>query len=150
VKCGGVAVMDSFSVQVVHADARTILRLRGALDMATASQVDVGLALALERTPRGGCLVLDAHELDFCDVVGLHGLLAARAAAADRGCVFVLRGPSAMLRRLIVAAELSETLLAGATQIDIGARERPGGAAGLASSPVSRGSGIPTTRDEIG
>lgn len=68
---------------------RRTLILRGAMDLSTSQE----FTSALERVCSAGAreVVLDLHEVDFVDSLGLHTLLRGRAYCAKHGCTYLLR-----------------------------------------------------------
>lgn len=96
----------------VSADATAAeARLRGALDAATAGQLDV----VVEQLIRSGCrnLVLDLSELDFLAAAGLHALVRAHTALEAAGGSLTLVKLPRMARRVLDVTGLDTTFVIG-------------------------------------
>jgi anti-anti-sigma factor len=88
---------------VAHdADGTTVVVLDGQLDLATAATA----AEVFATLPSPTRVVIDASDLTFMDSSGLTVLLV----AANRGLALQLRRPTDMVRRVIAASGLDETL----------------------------------------
>ena len=88
--------------------ARSCVRLRGELDLATASHLEQ----RLDRLRRDGHrqLVLDLSELEFLSAAGLTVLLRADQALRALGGRLILTGPTRIVRRVLTITELDATL----------------------------------------
>jgi anti-anti-sigma factor len=84
-----------------------VVRVRGELDVATASSLE---KLLLRPRDRGEVLGLDLSELGFMDSTGLRVLLRARQAADRGGWEVVLTGASKPVRRLFALAGVHDAL----------------------------------------
>jgi anti-anti-sigma factor len=80
--------------------SRTVLVLRGELDLASAAQL--GRELTDTATVSRSELLLDLGELEFIDCAGLRVLHQARARANATGQSLILRSVPARARRLLV------------------------------------------------
>ena len=88
---------------VADDDGTPVITLSGELDLATAPAADE----VFERLPEpAGDVVVDMSELTFMDSSGLTVLLM----AVNRGHALRLRRPSSIIRDLIAASGLDETL----------------------------------------
>jgi anti-anti-sigma factor len=98
----------NFSAVAIHVDGRTVVELRGELDMATAP----ALAERLQRLTDGaaGPVTLDVSGLEFCDSSGLAVLVESHRRGRARGVTVALRSPSRALRRLLSVTHLEELL----------------------------------------
>ena len=98
----------NFSAVAIHVDGRTVVELKGELDMATAP----GLAERLQRLTDGGAgpVTLDVSGLEFCDSSGLAVLVEAQRRGRARGVTVALRSPSRALRRLLGVTHLEDLL----------------------------------------
>ena len=85
----------------VHASGRTFVSISGPLDIATREHLEDALLSALSGTEEHAVLEVDVSDVDFVDSTGALGLMAARAAALDRGVDMVLTNPSRQLRFLL-------------------------------------------------
>jgi anti-anti-sigma factor len=86
----------------VEDDGTVVLRVVGELDLATITV----LRDALRSLPDIGQqrVVLDVTELEFMSAAGIRVALEAQRRLAERGGQLVLRGPSALLMRVLSAA----------------------------------------------
>lgn len=105
-----------FQVRSTPAATGTDMVVSGEIDASTAAQ----LLQACERASGEPCdhaggpgadLRVDLSQVSFCDVVGLNALLAARRAAASRGCRLTYTNLPARLARLISLAGVERELL---------------------------------------
>jgi anti-anti-sigma factor len=87
--------------------ARTRLRLRGELDIASGELVAKPLAMLRER---GESVVLDLDELTFIDASGIRLVLAAAEDARRDGWAFTVTHGSRQLRRVFVLLNLDKHL----------------------------------------
>lgn len=77
---------------------RRVVRVTGALDLATSDGVERALAEAFDA---GGSVRLDLSDVTFLDSSGMRGVLRAYRTAAERGAMFdVVPGPPAVQRVL--------------------------------------------------
>jgi anti-anti-sigma factor len=88
----------------VEDDGTVVLRVVGELDLATISV----LRDALTSLPDIGQqrVVLDVTELEFMSAAGIRVALEAQRRLSGRGGQLVLRGPSALLMRVLSAADV--------------------------------------------
>jgi anti-sigma B factor antagonist len=100
------AGLESFITEVQRRDDATIVRPRGALDIATAGT----LHAALNGIDRAEHLVLDLRGLSFIDSTGLHLLVALHQRAQREGFELALVAPAAPVDRAIQLCGLDETL----------------------------------------
>jgi len=99
-----------FAVSVTAvASERSVMRLRGELDLASAP----ALAGIVEEQAVAGrrFLELELSGVTFCDAAGLGALAAAHVRLKNAGGRLVLRRPSRCLRRLLQLTHLDEVLL---------------------------------------
>jgi anti-sigma B factor antagonist len=84
------------------------IAVSGELDMATAPR----LLARLDRLPGPSTtpLVLDVHELEFCDSSGLSVFVQVHQTLRATGRSLVLRNPSARLRSLLMTTQLDREL----------------------------------------
>jgi anti-anti-sigma factor len=82
-----------------------MLRPSGELDMSTVDRMARSLRDALAAGPAE--LVLDLHELDFCDAAGLRVFLSARRAGFASGTALWLERPTHLVRRLLEVSGLA-------------------------------------------
>lgn len=89
-----------------HTHGVVIASIAGALGMASTSDLDRELSLALAAGP---CriLVLDLSEIDVLDSTGLRALWTIRQTMREVGASLVLRRPSAAVVRVLDAAGLT-------------------------------------------
>ncbi|MFI8929070.1 STAS domain-containing protein [Streptomyces sp. NPDC053474] len=80
-------------------EARAVLRLSGELDLEGAPSLAEAAGPLLKDASR--TLVLDCHDVTFCDSSGLNTLLNLRQRAADSGARLLLARPSAHVRHLL-------------------------------------------------
>lgn len=73
---------EPFSVTVVEDGDRTVIAVRGELDLATAPPLEDAL---LPPLGGGADVALDLRELDFMDYTGVRVIVAAHLAASDGG-----------------------------------------------------------------
>ena len=73
---------EPFSVAVVEDGARSIVSVRGELDLATAPQLEAALLPGLRE---GGSALLDLRGLEFMDSTGVRVIVAAHLAAQEHG-----------------------------------------------------------------
>jgi anti-sigma B factor antagonist len=88
----------------VDDDGSIVLRVAGELDLATISV----LRDALDSVPEIGVrrVVLDVTKLEFISAAGVRIALEAQRRLARHGGQLVLRGPNALLMRVLRAAEV--------------------------------------------
>lgn len=87
---------------------RAILRLRGEVDICTASRLRDRLAALLKGDGRSA-VVLDLSGLEFMDATGLEVLVQAQLLAGARGTELVLAHPPGIVRRLLEVTGLEGT-----------------------------------------
>jgi anti-anti-sigma factor len=83
---------SGFSISTTDNDGRTVVTVRGELDLATAPELETVL---LERLDAGQQVVLDLRELEFMDSSGLRVLVTAHARATDGDPRFAVVRPRA-------------------------------------------------------
>lgn len=94
-----------FDVWVMSGPRRTVVRPAGELDLSTVGRMEASLHEALAAgTPE---LVLDLHELEFCDAAGLQVFLRARRAAFAAGAALWLERPTRIVRRVLEVSGLA-------------------------------------------
>lgn len=94
----------------VHAEkegSRTVLHVRGEVDLSTASHLRDHLADAIEGDGLAA-VVLDLSGLEFMDATGLEVLVQARRRAGERGAQLVLARPPGTFLRLLGVTGLDE------------------------------------------
>ncbi len=92
-------------VKRVARDGRVTLILAGELDLASRPLLDGQLQTACGQAAK--TIELDLADVTFMDSTGLHGILAAQALCAERGCELQLLRCSEPVRRLF---ELTGTI----------------------------------------
>lgn len=101
----GLGRAAAFDVWVMSGPRRTVVRPSGELDLSTVGQMERSLHEALAAgTPE---LVLDLHELEFCDAAGLQVFLRARRAAFAAGAALWLERPTRIVRRVLEVSGLA-------------------------------------------
>lgn len=89
---------------------RPIVSIGGALDLATAAQVQRTLTAALaDLHPADPGLPVDLHRLEFMDTSGLGLLVRTRNAARERGSDLVLIAPVPRVHRVLAKTNLLAT-----------------------------------------
>jgi anti-sigma B factor antagonist len=103
-----VGIEDQLRVDTKHEEDRTVLRLRGELDLATVPLLQSALdAVELE----GPSLVLlDLRDLQFMDSTGLRAILDAHERSQHRGHEFAVTRASDQVERLLTITRVSEHL----------------------------------------
>jgi anti-sigma B factor antagonist len=92
------ASADALAIEVSEKDGRTVVALRGALDVGTASRLDTQFA---EMSHRGVNLIdLDIARLEFMDSSGLSVVVAEHKRAQADGGGMVIHHPSRRVIRL--------------------------------------------------
>jgi anti-anti-sigma factor len=98
----GIAAMDRFAVSLGESgQGRTVVTVRGELDLATADRLWVELEPLL--VPRS-LVVLDGSGISFLDSSGLRVLLQAGKRAATDGAIFRLVAPQPAVQRVLELA----------------------------------------------
>jgi anti-anti-sigma factor len=82
---------SGFSISISDRNGRTVVAVRGELDLATAPELEQAL---LERLDAGQAVVLDLRDLEFMDSSGLAVLVTAHGRAADGGPKFAIVRPA--------------------------------------------------------
>jgi len=100
---------DPFSVTVVQDDGRTVITVRGELDLATAPALEEALLPGLRD---GGSAVLDLRGLEFMDSTGVRVIVAAHLAAEEHGgtLTVVRTPPDGAVARVLEISGLDEVL----------------------------------------
>jgi anti-sigma B factor antagonist len=97
---------DFFSLEIVsNNDDRSVVALRGELDVANSEQVQAELVAA-----EGSVVVVDLSELSFIDSSGLTALVHAHDEITGHGRGFELRGASGSVQRVFEITGLSKLL----------------------------------------
>lgn len=104
----GAARVDAFAANITRDGARTIVALRGEVDMSAAPE----LRDLLERLVAEGevHLVLDLAALQFIDSSGLSAVVAAHRAAHAAGGDVRLRSPRPNTMRVLETTRLTELI----------------------------------------
>jgi anti-sigma B factor antagonist len=97
-----------FSVTVSREGDRSVVELRGELDLSGTDRLRVALEQAEE--PPTGLLVLDLSRLDFIDSTGLEVVLRAARRAHDNGRRLIVARPSKYVRRLLELTAIDQSL----------------------------------------
>ncbi|WP_197523355.1 STAS domain-containing protein [Actinokineospora pegani] len=84
-----------------------VVAVTGEVDLATAPQLEAKLADAV-RVPGATGVRVNLAGVEFMDSAGLRVLVAARAAAEQKGLVLTLAAPHDRVRRIIQITGLSE------------------------------------------
>lgn len=101
-------VPNSLRIDVHRERGAAVLRVSGELDVASAAELESGIASASAEGPK--LLVLDLSCLDFMDSTGLRALLSAQELASQAGQRFgVLRGPQ-QVERLLELTRVADRL----------------------------------------
>jgi anti-sigma B factor antagonist len=95
-----------FSCDLLDIDDRTVVTIRGEVDLATAPRVLQHLRSALAFPPGG--LAVDAGDVTFMDSSGVQMLLTMRKAAVAQDVPFTLLSISEQTRRVLEICNLSE------------------------------------------
>jgi anti-anti-sigma factor len=111
---GGQMTEVKFDASLVQGDGRTIVRMRGELDLATVAQAR---RVLLEAVGDGyeGDVEVNVSRLRFINASGLGLLADAASRAAQQGRLLCLSGPSAMLLRLVHITGLDQRLVVDRT-----------------------------------
>jgi anti-sigma B factor antagonist len=96
------------SVLSEHYSQRSVLRLRGELDISGRDRLRHAISSALERHPP--ILVVDLSELSFTDCAGLSVLIWAHKHLAERGDSLIVTGPQPIVQRLLYLTGLDSYL----------------------------------------
>lgn len=97
-----------FSVSVDQVGARTVVAVRGELDLATAPELEVALLPTLEA---GGDVALDLRALEFMDSTGVRVIVAAHHAAQEHaGTLTVAVVPDGPVGRVLEISGLDAVL----------------------------------------
>ena len=94
---------DRFTITTAQVGGTTVVRPRGAIDLATAQQFRAELDAC------SGAVVLDLAGVTFLDSSGLHAILATHRRLNDTGS-FVLRDPQSNVRRAIKVVGIEHLL----------------------------------------
>ncbi|MFF5207571.1 STAS domain-containing protein [Streptosporangium sp. NPDC000396] len=100
--------LERLDVSVETEGRRTVVRVRGEVDMVTAES----LGVALDRAVSAGApwVEVDLAQVPFMDCSGLRVLFRAKRRLRDRGGTLTLSTPSAQVERLLSAAGLNHRL----------------------------------------
>jgi anti-anti-sigma factor len=98
-----------FSIDVARDDGRTVLSLRGELDIATVGELEKAIGDGLAGGER---LVVDLRGLEFMDSTGVRALVAGHAAARDGDGSLVIVGarPGTEVARVIEISGIASAL----------------------------------------
>ena len=96
------------SVEPEVTGSRTVLRVEGEVDLATAPQLHAAIDAAFTSAAREVCV--DLGGTTFMDSSGLHVLVAATQRAAEVGCELTLVCPSGPVARVIELSGVSELI----------------------------------------
>jgi anti-sigma B factor antagonist len=88
--------------------SRSLIRLRGELDVATAPPLQRRLDALIHRGVRH--LVVDLEDLSFCDLAGVRVLLGADRQLRTRGGRLTLLGPCGCVSRISTVFDLTSQL----------------------------------------
>jgi anti-anti-sigma factor len=88
-------------------EALVVVQLGGEIDVSNAAELFDRLDA---EAPWAGTVVVNLHELRFCDSSGLRAFLRCHEAAEQAGGRFVLQEPSDLLRRTLTVTGLTEKL----------------------------------------
>jgi anti-anti-sigma factor len=91
-----------------HHGQRSVLRLRGELDVSNTDHLRRAISSALERRP--SILEVDLSELSFTDCAGLSVLVGAHKRLTGCGHQLVITGAQPIVRRLLHLTELDTYL----------------------------------------
>jgi anti-anti-sigma factor len=79
-----------FSISTTELDGRSVVVIRGELDLATAPDLEKAIH---ERLDVGDAVIVDLRELQFMDSTGLRVLVHAHARAGEQGRFSIVRPP---------------------------------------------------------
>ncbi len=96
---------DSLHVELTTEGATTVLRLRGELDLESASTLEAHF----NHLPTPSAILVDLGELTFMDAHGLHMLLAAHRNARSQGFTFTVINVNPHLHPLLRLADVAQT-----------------------------------------
>jgi len=105
---GPAHIPDEVGLSVLRQPARTIARLRGELDAATAPSLRERLAALLR--PGTRLLVLDLSEIWFCDAAGLAVLVGTQRRATLLGTTLRLAAPRSQIAKVLHTTGLDRSL----------------------------------------
>ena len=86
-------------------DGRTVVALRGELDLADAAAVTAGLSAVVTREP---WIIVDLGGLEFIDSSGVAALARGRRKAWQAGGDLVLAAPPRKVRRVLAVTRLTD------------------------------------------
>jgi anti-sigma B factor antagonist len=100
---------EPFSVSVEASGGRTVVRVAGELDLATAPQLEEALLPGLRA---GGSALLDLRGLDFMDSTGVRVIVAGHLAAEEHGgkLSLVRTAPESAVARVLEISGLDAVL----------------------------------------
>ncbi|MFD9129454.1 STAS domain-containing protein [Kitasatospora sp. NPDC059571] len=93
--------MSGLSVEVRTIPSGLLITAVGPMDYGGSGPLERALREALARRPAPARITVDMAGVDFCDSMGLNGLLLAQRDAGRRGIGFALARPSAAVVRLL-------------------------------------------------
>jgi len=96
------------SIEPEVTGSRTVLRVEGEVDLATAPQLDAAIDAAVTSGVREVCV--DLCGTTFMDSSGLHVLVAATRRAAEVGCELTLVYPPGPVARVIELSGVGELI----------------------------------------
>jgi anti-sigma B factor antagonist len=102
------AVEGNLRIEVNREGARTMLRLDGELDLASAPLLESEVESALQDDP--AAIVLDLRGLEFIDSTGLRMILSLDQRCAEGGQTFALVRGSQQVQRLMNMTRVAEHL----------------------------------------
>jgi anti-anti-sigma factor len=79
-----------FGISTSELDGRSVVTIRGELDLATAPDLEQAIN---ERLDAGDAVIVDLRELQFMDSTGLRVLVHAHARAGEQGRFSIVRPP---------------------------------------------------------
>lgn len=97
---------DGIGILVSFVGTKTVLRVRGELDLLSAPQLGAILHGVIDRGHHS--VVLDLAELDFMDAAGLSVIAAGIRRLQPYGQSLEIRSPSAMVRRILDITDLAK------------------------------------------
>jgi anti-anti-sigma factor len=139
-RCG-----TDFEVGVVHDAGRTLLVVRGEVDLRTAPTLGLALDIVVDGSRQD--VVLDLAQVPFMDASGLRVIVEAALRLASANGLLVLRGVSPSIGRLLELTRVSELVRFEdpLLRVDGPARSRPDHRAGAAATDERTSSRLTAT-----
>ena len=107
-KISPVASQERLGIEAEREGARTVLRLRGELDLDSAARLQRELETA--DVEEAAAVLVDLHELQFMDSTGLRLLLTTHERLRQQGVEFAITGVSVQVERLFSVTQAGKHL----------------------------------------